>query len=143
MSSRRRNIRRACCHLNVDVPLLQDGSIEGNDFTLHEWADDGESSAARPIAPLHVHHADDEAWYVLEGVLGFVRGDERLEAPLGAAVLVPRGVAHTYWNAGPGRARYLLVLTPRIAALIAALHEPDAHDDLPGLFRRFDSELLA
>ncbi len=104
--------------------------------------DDGESSAERPIAPLHRHLADDEAWYVLEGALGFVRGDERLEARAGAAVLVPAGVVHTFWNASGEKARYLLVMTPRIAALIAALHDPGARDDLPGLFRRFDSELL-
>ena len=85
---------------------------------------------------------DDEAWYVLEGTLGFILGDERLEAPAGSAVLVPRGVPHTFWNAGPGRARYVIVLTPRIAALVASIHEPGALDDPQALFRRFDSELL-
>lgn len=127
----------------MTVPPLLGSSIGGSDFVLAEWVDDGESSAARPVAPLHRHLGDDEAWYVLEGTLGFVRGDERLEAPAGSAVLVPRGVAHTFWNAGAGRARYVLVMTPRIAALVAALHEPGAFDDVQGLFRRFDSELLA
>ena len=115
----------------MPVPPLLGSSIEGSDFVLAEWVDDGESSAERPIAPLHRHLADDEAWYVLDGTLGFIRGDERLEAPAGAAVLVPRGVAHTFWNAGPAQARYVIVMTPRIAALVAALHEPGARDDLP------------
>lgn len=52
------------------------------------------------IAPLHVHHADDEAWYVLAGRLGFRLGDEELSAGPGQTVLAPRGVAHTFWNAG-------------------------------------------
>jgi mannose-6-phosphate isomerase-like protein (cupin superfamily) len=125
----------------VIVPPLRDDQVGGTDFVLAEWTDAGESSAERPIAPLHLHRNDDEAWYVLEGTLGFVRGDERLEAPAGSAVLVPRGVVHTYWNAGPGRARYVIVMTRRIAALIGALHEPGALDDLPSLFARFDSEL--
>ena len=125
------------------VPPLQGSQITGGDFVLAEWVDGGESSAERPVAPLHRHLNDDEAWYVLEGTLGFVRGDERLEAPAGAAVLVPRGIAHTFWNATAAPARYLIVMTPRIAALIDAIHEPGAFDDLPGLFRRFDSELLA
>ena len=124
------------------VPPLLGTGIEGSDFVLAEWTDDGESSAERPVAPLHRHLADDEAWYVLEGALGFVRGDERLEARAGAGVLVPAGVVHTFWNASSEQARYLLVMTPRIAALIAALHDPGARADLPGLFRRFDSELL-
>ena len=125
------------------VPPLLGSSIEGTDFVLAEWSDDGESSAERPIAPLHRHLADDEAWYVLDGALGFVRGDERLEVPAGAAVLVPAGVAHTFWNASGATTRYVIVMAPRIAALIAELHKPGARDDLPGLFRRFDSELLA
>ena len=126
----------------VTVPPLLGLQIEGSDFVLAEWADDGESSPERAVAPLHRHLGDDEAWYVLEGTLGFVRGDERLEAPAGSAVLVPRGAAHTFWNAGPGRARYVIVMTPRIAALVAAIHEPGALEDPHALFRRFDSELL-
>src|SRR6476660_464459 len=118
---------------DATVPPLLGNRLEGGDFVLAEWVDDGVSSAARPVAPLHRHLADDEAWYVLEGALGFVRGDERLEVTAGSAVLVPRGVAHTFWNAGAGRARYLIVMTPRIAALVEAIHEPGARDDLPGL----------
>jgi mannose-6-phosphate isomerase-like protein (cupin superfamily) len=125
----------------TSAPPLRGETLVGGDFVLAEWVDDAETSAERPIAPLHVHDRDDEAWYVLEGVLGFRCGDKLLEAPAGAAVLVAAGMPHSYWNAGAGRARYLLVMTPRIAALIAALHEPGAHDDLDGLFHRFDSRL--
>lgn len=127
----------------MTVPPLLGDHLDGRDFVIGEHVDDGETSASWPIAPLHVHHADDEAWYVLEGSLGFIRGDEQIEAPAGSAVLVPRSVAHTFWNATDGkRTRYLIVMTPKIAALVDALHEPGGRGDLPGLFRRFDSELL-
>ena len=96
------------------------------------WADEGVETVG--------HLADDEAWYVLEGTLAFRRDDETIEAPAGSAVVVPAGVAHTYWNAGAGRARYLIVMPPRVAALIRALHEP--FDDLDALFRRFESRLV-
>ena len=86
-----------------DRPSPPDGSGDGTDFVLAEWTDAGESSAERPIAPLHLHRSDDEAWYVLDGTLGFVRGDERSRRLPGSAVLVPRGVVHTFWNAGPTR----------------------------------------
>ena len=46
-----------------------------SDFVIVEWTDSGEREYEW-IAPLHVHHADDEAWYVLEGVLRFRLGDE-------------------------------------------------------------------
>ena len=114
-------------------------SKEGS-LALAEWTDEGESSAERPIAGLHVHHADDEAWYVLEGTLGFRLGDKAVEAQAGSAVLAPSGTPHAYWNAGPGRARYLLIASPRLFELIAELHSPDA--DYAEVFRKYDSELL-
>ena len=95
----------------------------------------------RPIAGLHVHHADDEAWYVLEGTLGFRLGEKTATASAGSAVLAPAGMPHSYWNAGPGRARYLLVASPRLFALIEELHAPGA--DFAEVFRKYDSELLS
>jgi quercetin dioxygenase-like cupin family protein len=83
---------------------------------------------------------DDEAWYVLEGELGFRLGAGELTAAAGSAVVAPRGTPHTYWNAGNRPARYLLVMSPKIARLIAALHVPDA--DVAAVFASHDSEIL-
>ena len=114
---------------------------EENDFVVVEWSDSGESQWEW-IAPLHVHDADDEAWYVLDGVLRFRLEDEVFEAGPGSAVLAPKGTPHAYGNARRGApARYLLVMTPRIRALVAALHAPGA-DDFKKIFRAHQSELL-
>ncbi|HEX3269073.1 MAG TPA: cupin domain-containing protein, partial [Ktedonobacterales bacterium] len=99
----------------------------GTQFIIAEWSDpglppDSPPSPPRPIAPLHVHHEDDEAWYVLEGALAFQLGDQVVEVEAGGAAFAPRGVAHTYWNPRQERARYLLIMTPAIRALIADLH---------------------
>jgi hypothetical protein len=51
-----------------------------------------------------------------------------------------RATAHTYRNAGSEEAEYLLVMPPKIASLIEAIHEPDA--DVPALFTAHASELL-
>lgn len=113
-----------------------------SDFVIVEWTDAGDSGYEW-IAPLHIHHADDEAWYVLEGRLRFQIGDEIREAGPHDAVLAPKGTAHAYGNATPGlRARYLLVMTPKIRALVHALHEPGA-GDYAAIFRAHDSELLS
>jgi mannose-6-phosphate isomerase-like protein (cupin superfamily) len=125
------------------VATLASGQLGGpdSDFVIVEWTDAGDSGYEW-IAPLHVHHADDEAWYVLEGVLRFRIGDEIFEAQPGSAVLAPKGTPHSYGNARKGEpARYLLVMTPRIRALIEALHAPGA-DDYPAIFRAHESELL-
>lgn len=46
--------------------------------------------------PLHIHHREDEAWYVLDGRMTFYVGDEILEAPSGAFVYAPKGIPHTF-----------------------------------------------
>lgn len=113
-----------------------------SDFVIVEWTDAG-AAGIEWIAPLHLHRSDDEAWYVLEGKLRFRIGAETFEASPGDAVLAPKGVPHTYGNAQPGQqARYLLVMTPRIQALIEALHAPGA-DDRAAIFAAHDSELLS
>jgi mannose-6-phosphate isomerase-like protein (cupin superfamily) len=117
----------------------------GADLVLAEWRDPGGGGdPPRYIAPLHIHHRDDEAWYVLEGALRFRLGGETVEAPAGGAVLAPRGTAHTYWNPRPEPARYLLVMTERIRALIDAIHADESRppDALAILFRDHESELL-
>jgi mannose-6-phosphate isomerase-like protein (cupin superfamily) len=112
-----------------------------DDFVIVEWTDTGDSGWDW-IAPLHVHHEDDEAWYVLEGVLRFRIGDESFEAGPGSAVMAPKGTPHAYGNARSGEpARYLLVMTPRIRALIEALHQPGA-TDYAAIFRAHASEML-
>jgi mannose-6-phosphate isomerase-like protein (cupin superfamily) len=112
-------------------------------FVLVEWGDPGGiTSSQRPIAGLHVHHEDDEAWYVLEGTLGFRIGDRELVAPAGSAVVVPHGTPHSYWNAGDGPARYLLVMPPRLLRLVEALHGEGSHD-YAAVFRAHASELLS
>jgi len=113
------------------------GSV-GDSFVIAEWtAEVGDHW----IAPLHVHHSDDEAWYVLSGTIGFRLGDDKVEANAGSAVLVRRGTAHTYWNAGNSEARYLLVMTPRIAQLIEEIHRPGA--DAAAVFAAHDSAIIA
>jgi mannose-6-phosphate isomerase-like protein (cupin superfamily) len=68
-------------------------------------------------------------------------GDDEVEAGPGAAVFVPRGTPHAFWNAGAGPARYVLVMPPRLQALVEALHAPGA-GDFAGIFREHASELM-
>lgn len=108
-------------------------SAAGRSFEIHEWRGSGP-------ATLHLHHADDEAWHVLEGELTFRFADRTEAAGPGRTVFVPAGTAHTY-TAGPS-ARYLIVLTPRLRALIAALQADREPSHQQEIYRRFESELL-
>jgi mannose-6-phosphate isomerase-like protein (cupin superfamily) len=109
----------------------------GDDFVIAQWT---VKVGDHWIAPLHVHHEDDEAWYVLRGWLGFRLGDEEFEVGPGSAVLARRGTPHTWRNAGDVEAEFLLVMPPRIASLIEAIHEPAA--DVPALFKAHASEIV-
>src|SRR5215467_6972067 len=114
-------------------------------FVIAEWRDPGgPPGPPRYIAPLHLHRHDDEAWYVLEGTLRVLRGNEEVEATAGACVLVPRGTPHTYWNPGPAPLRYLLVMTPNIYRMIQEIHSLKERSSaiLKALFNRYESELL-
>jgi mannose-6-phosphate isomerase-like protein (cupin superfamily) len=110
-------------------------------FVVADWSDPG-THPGRPIAGLHLHRSDDEAWIVLDGRLGFRVGDEEREVEAGESLLVTRGTPHSYWNAASESARYLLVMTPRIHRLIEALHAGD-RSDFTSIFEEYDSELLA
>ena len=108
-------------------------SASGNSFSIHEWRGSGP-------ATLHLHHSDDEAWHVLEGQLTFRYASRTETAGPGTTVFVPAGVANTYTD-GEG-ASYLIVLTPRMSALISALQADREPARQQEIYRRFNSELL-
>ena len=61
---------------------------------------------------LHVHDAEDDAFYVLEGELTFTVDGEDVVAGPGTFVLVPPGVPHTFANRGDATARFVNVHAP-------------------------------
>jgi mannose-6-phosphate isomerase-like protein (cupin superfamily) len=116
-----------------------------NNFVIAEWQHPGGVSARpRFIAPLHLHRGDDEAWYVLEGVLRVKVGNDDVELAAGSGVLAPRGTPHTYWNPSPDRVRYLLIMTPGIYQLIQDIHAMSERTPaaLRAVFEKHDSQLL-
>ncbi len=62
-------------------------------------------------APLHVHHREDEGFWVLDGSATFEVGDEKFEAGPGDFAFGPRDVPHRYVVGNDG-CRMLFVLTP-------------------------------
>jgi quercetin dioxygenase-like cupin family protein len=82
-------------------------------------------------APLHVHHGEDEAFYVLDGELTFEVGGDEFPAAPGDFVFGPRGVPHRY-RVGPAGCRLLFVLTPGgFEAVVRAMSVPAGARELP------------
>jgi quercetin dioxygenase-like cupin family protein len=81
--------------------------------------------------PLHVHHNEDEWFYVIEGELTFWVGGEVITAPAGSFVYGPRGIPHTF-TVSSAEARFLLVTEPAgLENFIRALSEPAQTPTLP------------
>lgn len=64
------------------------------------------------LVPPHVHHNEDELSYVLQGTFGVKVGSEVATAGPGTYIFKPKGVPHTFWNAGKDRARLIEIIWP-------------------------------
>jgi len=112
--------------------------IKGSHLVIGDYPASG---LASEVAPLHVHHEDDEAWHVISGALRFRFADRELIAEAGSTVLVSAGVAHTFGNAGPDPSRFIIIVPTRLHDLITHLHAGNRSDH-EEIYQRYASELL-
>jgi quercetin dioxygenase-like cupin family protein len=104
-------------------------------------------------APLHVHHAEEEGFLVLEGEVTFTVGDDVVSARAGDFLLGRRGIPHAFRVHGDG-ARMLWIVTPAgfenlvmAASVPAERLTPPPPDVLPPadaaeIITRFGNELV-
>jgi mannose-6-phosphate isomerase-like protein (cupin superfamily) len=136
----------------VSVPQFFRSPLRGTaigspetDLTVFENDEEFRSDRLPPRGvPLHTHRTEDECWYVLDGRLRFRFGNEEFDAPAGSGVLLPKGIPHTFWNPGPTTVRYLLIVRPKTAALLEAIHRPGPPDPrgMGAVFASFEVDLL-
>jgi mannose-6-phosphate isomerase-like protein (cupin superfamily) len=75
-------------------------------------------------AELHVHHQEDEGFYILEGEMTFYVGDQTIKAHPGSYLFGPKDVPHSF-TVDSGPARLLFVLSPAgFEGLIREMGEP-------------------
>ncbi len=113
----------------------------GSRLSVGECEDDGQFTGW--ISPLHIHHQDDEIWYVLEGSLSFLLDGQEVAAPAGSCKIVPRGVTHSYRNPDSHPVRYLIVMPDLVRRLVDAIHvSPKDEHAMRALFAEYDSDYL-
>jgi len=89
-------------------------------------------------SPYHVHHREDESFYVIEGEVAFIlNGTWRRVGP-GAYVYGPREIPHGFKIVGDAPARILILCTPAgfenfVLEMAQPLDEPPAPPDMPKL----------
>jgi len=60
----------------------------------------------------HYHPKIDERFTVLQGKIGFMRGDQQGVLHAGDIADLPRGIPHDWWNAGEEEARVIVEVRP-------------------------------
>jgi quercetin dioxygenase-like cupin family protein len=82
-------------------------------------------------APLHVHHRDDEGFWILEGEVTFEVGETTIEASAGDYVFGPREIPHRY-TVGDRGCRMLFIMVPGgMEDVIRVTSEPASSRTLP------------
>lgn len=120
------------------------GTDTGGGFALFEVP------AAPNAGPgLHMHHVENEFFYVLEGALDVQVGTEIVRLGPGGSVYAPRLIPHTWQPAGGKDIRFLSLAQPagNLEAFLndlSGLQErgPLAPADLKAVFQRHDMELV-
>ena len=99
--------------------------------------------------PLHVHHAEDELFLVLEGTYRVYVEGAWTEAGPGALVYLPRGIPHTFQVTEDGPGKHWVITTPSgfdryFAACEAVFAEPGPPDiaRISAINAEFHNEIL-
>lgn len=62
--------------------------------------------------PWHIHHREDESFYIINGEMTFYVGDKVYKAKPGDFVFAPKDIPHKYTVDSPGHARVLMHFSP-------------------------------
>ncbi|HLL05462.1 MAG TPA: cupin domain-containing protein [Myxococcaceae bacterium] len=86
----------------IGAVFKADGAETAQGYSISEWWLD-----ANTQGPGAHSHPEDDVFYVLEGTMSILVGQEWIDAPPGSFVLVPGGVTHDFENRGSQRAGVL------------------------------------
>lgn len=62
--------------------------------------------------PYHIHHDEDEAFYVLEGEITVIRNGEKIVSGPGSYIFLPRGVPHGFRVSSANGSKVLIHVIP-------------------------------
>jgi mannose-6-phosphate isomerase-like protein (cupin superfamily) len=92
----------------IGITIKATGEDTGGTFYLGE----GLLSPGYPGPPPHYHEYTHDMFYVLEGTVTILVGEEQREVGAGSFACFPPGVVHTFSNPGDQPARILNFNTP-------------------------------
>jgi|SRR5690606_1846905 len=84
-----------------------DGEESAGQYSISEWW-----LEPHTLGPGPHFHPEDDVFYVLEGTVSFLLGEQRIDAPKGSFVLAPGGTVHDFENRTSERAGFLNISAP-------------------------------
>jgi quercetin dioxygenase-like cupin family protein len=93
--------------LDNDITIKISSQDTGGEFTVFEGRTPPQGGP-----PMHIHHEQDEWWYVLEGEFRFSVDGEEILGQAGDTVFAPRGSRHTFQCISQEAGRVLTTVVP-------------------------------
>lgn len=113
--------------LGTLVTIKADRAQTGNALTIAEL-----TLPPGFAPPPHIHHMEDEAFYILEGSATGICGEEDWEAAPGSFIWLPRRVAHGFTVSQDGPLRVFQITTPAgFDGFVREVGEPATSRTLP------------
>jgi mannose-6-phosphate isomerase-like protein (cupin superfamily) len=101
------NAGRAYSMGNITAVFKADGTETEGMYSISEWWLEPQTTG-----PGAHSHPEDDVFFVLEGTMSFLIGDQWIDAPKGSFVLAPAGMTHDFENRTHARAGILNFSTP-------------------------------
>ncbi len=126
--------------LRIDAKVLPADTLR--DLYIIEHKDE-----AKGGPPRHVHHEQDEWFYVLEGAYRIDIGEERFDLGPGDSVFAPREVPHVWAHVNDGEGKLIIVFQPagQMESFLGALAEmgsAPAPEEMASLFSSHGMTML-
>jgi quercetin dioxygenase-like cupin family protein len=94
-------------------------SVSGNPYTFKVRGNEARGAYALVEVtvvgdgpPPHIHLAEEEGFYIVDGTLHVTVGDQMVLGTPGSFILIPRGMVHTFSRAGTPSAKVLVLISP-------------------------------
>jgi mannose-6-phosphate isomerase-like protein (cupin superfamily) len=126
------------------VSVKVSGEDNGGRFALFEVP-----AAPDSGPPLHMHHIENECFYVVKGQLNVRVGSESIMVDAGGSVYAPKMIPHTWQTVGGKPVRFLSFAQPagHLEAFLVALSTSLRQDtpdpaSIKALFEKYDMEVV-
>lgn len=96
--------------------------------------------------PLHIHHAQDEIFYVIDGAYKFQVGDDKYDLKTGDSIFLPRQVPHA-WTQVSEKGKMTVIMQPagkleNFFVTMAALDHEPSKEEISAIFAANDMQVL-